>query len=112
MRLRATAGTVTWAAQWTPATYTITFNPNGGTVSSTTKTVTYGTAYTDLPKATRPGYKFNGWFANCANVASTAVNFGTAYMYVSTLNIHFVTYSTDYSGWGSYRMISCTQGGG
>ncbi|MBR3137621.1 MAG: InlB B-repeat-containing protein, partial [Clostridia bacterium] len=40
----------------------ISFNPNGGTVSPTTKTVTYGQAYGTLPTPTRSGYTFDGWY--------------------------------------------------
>lgn len=36
--------------------------PTGGTVSLTSKTVTYGDSYGPLPTPTRPGYTFDGWF--------------------------------------------------
>ena len=57
-------GTVacTLVAQWTANTYTVTFNPNGGTVSPTTKTVTYDSTYGSLPTPTRTGYNFAGWW--------------------------------------------------
>ena len=41
---------------------TITFNPNGGQVSTTSKSVTGGSTYGELPTPTREGYKFLGWF--------------------------------------------------
>ena len=40
----------------------ITFDPNGGTVSETERTVTYGGIYGALPVPTRDGYTFNGWY--------------------------------------------------
>ena len=46
----------------TPESYTLTLDPNGGSVSSTTKTVTYDSTYGDLPTSTRTGYTFNGWY--------------------------------------------------
>ena len=46
----------------TPESYTLTLDPNGGSVSSTTKTVTYDSTYGDLPAPTRTGYTFNGWY--------------------------------------------------
>ena len=49
-------------AHWTPKTYTVTFDPNGGSVSTTSKTVTYGSTYGTLPTPTREGYSFEGWF--------------------------------------------------
>ena len=50
-------------AHWTPNTYTITFDPNGGSVSQTSKTVTYGSTYGTLPTPTRKGHTFRGWFS-------------------------------------------------
>lgn len=64
---------------WAVNTYTLTFDPNTGTCSTTTKSVTYGNAYTDLPKPTKTGYKFMGWFVQCANTAGTALNWGKSY---------------------------------
>ena len=49
-------------AHWTPNTYTITFDPNGGSVSQTSKTVAYGSAYGDMPTPERTGYTFTGWY--------------------------------------------------
>lgn len=49
-------------AQWIPNEYTITFNPVGGTVDPTSKVVTYGETYGDLPTPVRKGYRFDGWF--------------------------------------------------
>ncbi len=45
-----------------PTSYTVTFNPNGGSVSPTSKTVTYGSTYGELPTPTRTGYTFTGWY--------------------------------------------------
>ena len=44
--------------------YTVNFNPNGGTVSPTSQTVTVGKTYGDLlPTPTRTGgYTFDGWY--------------------------------------------------
>ena len=49
-------------AHWTPNTYTITFDPNGGSCSTTSKTVAYGSAYGTLPTPAWTGYIFDGWF--------------------------------------------------
>ena len=40
---------------------TVTFDPNGGTLSKTTKKVAANGKYGNLPIPTRPGYKFKGW---------------------------------------------------
>jgi len=44
------------------ATYTITFNPNGGTVSQPSATTDTNSKLTTLPTPTRRGYAFSGWF--------------------------------------------------
>lgn len=46
----------------TPESYTLTLDANGGSVSTTSKTVTYDSTYGDLPTPTRNGYIFIGWF--------------------------------------------------
>ena len=51
-------------ARWTPAQYSVTFNANGGSVSTTSKTVTYGSTYGTLPTPTRVYYTFDGWFTS------------------------------------------------
>ena len=56
------SGNYTLYARWTAKAYTVTLNPNGGSVSPTTKTVTYGQAYGTMPTPTRSGYTFAGWW--------------------------------------------------
>lgn len=53
---------VTLYAIWTAATYTITFNADGGTVSPASKVVTWGQPYGTLPTPTKDGETFYGWF--------------------------------------------------
>ena len=48
-------------AEWAPVTVTLTFDGQGGTVSETTRQVTYGQPVGILPTATREGYTFNRW---------------------------------------------------
>ncbi len=54
-------GDFTMTAQWTPIRYTINFNPQGGTVNPTSKSLRYDEAYT-FPTPVRSGYKFLGWY--------------------------------------------------
>ncbi|MBP1566102.1 MAG: InlB B-repeat-containing protein [Oscillospiraceae bacterium] len=49
-------------AHWTANKYTITFNTNGGSCDTTSKSVTYNSTYGDLPTPTRTGHVFKGWF--------------------------------------------------
>lgn len=43
-------------------TFTVYFNANGGSVSPTSKTVTYGSTYGELPTPTWEGHTFTGWY--------------------------------------------------
>ena len=69
-------------ASWSAATFTVVFNPNGGSVSTSSKTVTYGSAYGTLPTPTRTGFVFLGWYTaasggtkvTAATTVSTAAN--------------------------------------
>ncbi len=54
-------------ARWTPITYTVTLNYNGEKINgreSTTKKVTFGSAYGDMVPPQRKGYTFDGWFTS------------------------------------------------
>ena len=57
-----TNAAVTLYAKWTPVTYTVTYNANGGTNAPANQTKTYGVDLTlsaDVP--TYSGYNFQGW---------------------------------------------------
>ena len=52
-------------AHWTPNTYTLTYDPNGGSITSgqfSSKTVTYDGTYGAVPGITRTGYTYLGYF--------------------------------------------------
>lgn len=66
-------------AGWTANNYIVTFDPNGGSIDTTTIIVTYDSNYDILPTPTRIGYTFNGWF--------TAKTGGTQITADSTVNI-------------------------
>ena len=57
-------------AHWTANNYAVSFDANGGTVSTSTKNVVYGSTYGTLPIPTRTGYTFEGWFTS-SNVSVT-----------------------------------------
>ena len=55
-------GDVTYTAKWTPKTYTVTFNANGGEGTMEPQTFTYGVAQKISKNLfTREGYRFLGW---------------------------------------------------
>ena len=55
---------ITWYAKWTANEYTVQFNANGGSVSTTSKKVKFDSTYETLPTPTRAGYTFKGWFTS------------------------------------------------
>ena len=83
-------------------TYTVTFNANGGTTPTASKSVTNGSTYGTLPTPTREGYTFNGWY--------TAASGGTRITSSNTVNLTanqtlyaqwtVITYTIGYNGNG------------
>ena len=51
-------------AHWQSVGYTLTLNPNGGTIGTTQKTVYYGGTIGNLPTPSRNGYNFAGWYTS------------------------------------------------
>lgn len=49
-----------------PETYQLTFDPAGGTLEQTTRSLTYGEPYGELPVPERKGYDFLGWYSAAA----------------------------------------------
>jgi len=55
---------ITLYAKWTARQYTITFDPQGGTVSPASLSVTYNASVGGpLPTPTKTGYDFSGWYS-------------------------------------------------
>lgn len=75
----------TFYAYWYPSTYTLTYDANGGSVSPSSKSVTYGSAYGTLATPTRTGYSFNGWFT--ATTGGIQVTESTTYLTASDSTI-------------------------
>ena len=70
-------------ARWALA-MTVTYNANGGTVASTSKTVLSGQACGTLPVPTRTGYDFAGWYTT-ASTGGTQVTAATTITQNQTL---------------------------
>jgi uncharacterized repeat protein (TIGR02543 family) len=81
--------------------YTVTFDPNGGTVTSETSTTGTSWRLASLPTPTRTGYTFNGWFTD--TTGSTQVTTSTT----------FSSNSTIYARWAfkNYTITFNTNGG-
>ena len=79
-------GNFTMYARWTPKTYTVTLNANGGVCATPNVTVTYDQAYGTLPTPTRTGYEFAGWWTTKATGNFTMYARWTPKTYTVTLN--------------------------
>lgn len=80
---------ITLYATWAANSYTITFNANGGTTPTASKSATYDSTYGTLPTPTRAGYKFLGWY--------TAATGGTEI--ISTTKVSITAAQTLYAHW-------------
>jgi len=85
-----------------PGNYTVTFNPNGGNCSTSSKTVTYNSTYSTLPTPTRTGYTFDGWYTSA--LGGSKVTSSTKYTTAgnTTLYAHWTanTYTVSYNANG------------
>lgn len=77
------ANDVTYYAHWTPITYTLTVNPNGGTLNGSTANKTYSMQYGEtrgIANPTRTGYTFDGWTVSGtgSSVSGTVFTMGSA----------------------------------
>jgi len=83
---------VTYHAQWTAnkvtaATYTVTFNANGGKVSTASKKVGHNTAIGTLPTPTKTGNAFLGWYT--AKTGGTKISAATKVLANVTYYAHW-----------------------
>ena len=102
-------GTVTYYAQWSINSYTLTYNVNGGNaVSPASKSVQYGSAYGTLPTPTKSSnaeytYAFAGWYTAASGgtqvTANTTMGAGNTTIYAhwtATRQSYTIGYQTTY----------------
>lgn len=81
----------TYYAHWTLNTYMLTFNANGGKINGNeiqTKQVNYGEAYGSLPKPTRDGYSFVGWYTTSLPKGGEQITAQTKHLQESNRTIY------------------------
>lgn len=103
VRNLAVSGTKTLYAVWSNGEYSVIFNPTGGSVGTSSKTVRYNEAYGQLPTPSRSGYAFSRWYTS--EVGGTKVTSSTI---CTTAAAH-----TIYAHWSanSYTVTFNNQGG-
>ena len=89
------AGDMTITAKWTANQYTVTFDSDGGSACES-KTVTYDRPYGTLPKPTKEGYTFTGWYDNNTLIYDTTL-YRTAGAKKLTAHWGIVSYTITYS---------------
>ena len=126
-------GTVNLYAVWAIDSYTLTIDPNGGTLNGSTSTTTQTVSYRDminLATPTRTGYTFKGWQVTSGDATVTETQYlweeqsfdgvddyiaiGRDQMYTDSITVSLMAYMDNWSLYGSrnMRLISCTEGGG
>ena len=107
----AVYSSMTLYAHWAVASYTVTFNGNGGT--STSRTVTYNNSVGTLPSSTRDGYTFNGWYTSASGgssiSSSTTITGNVTYYAHWTQKVYTVAF--DSQGGGSFTPQNVVHGG-
>ncbi len=94
-----TVGNLALEATWEPITYTVTFDPAGGSVGTAKMTYTVedgAISYPDSASVTRPGYDFLGWADGDGNAVSGQAA-GSTGDRALTARWGVLTYSISYS---------------
>jgi len=79
-------------ARWTPpVTYTVTFNPTGGTITPATAATAANGKLASLPTPSRgTGYVFNGWYTDTTSTPGTKVDTSRVYNANATVYARWV----------------------
>ena len=89
------AGDMTIKAKWTANQYTVTFDSDGGSACDSVS-ATYDRPYGTLPKPTKEGYTFTGWYDNNTLIYDTTL-YRTAGDKKLTAHWGIVSYTITYS---------------
>lgn len=86
---KGTRGNLTYTANWTPISYTVKYDANGGTGTMNTDTATYNENYVaKTNQFTRTGYEFAGWTENADGSGSNWTSWiGKPWKWTYTKNI-------------------------
>ncbi|MDR2822605.1 MAG: InlB B-repeat-containing protein [Acholeplasmatales bacterium] len=100
-------GNITVYAKFSPSIYSINYDAQGGSLSTTTKSVTYGLAVGSLATPLYPGYSFIGWYYD-----ETMISSSTVYLFTSSIVVYakyeIINYSITYEFNGGTALSAVT----
>lgn len=67
-----TTGNLNYYGAYEPIEYTVTFDPDGGSVTPTFKKVAYNSTYGTLPTPTKENYSFIGWYLDDVQITESS----------------------------------------
>ena len=109
--LAAKGELITLCAEWTPLTYTVSFNVNGGMGSCSDMIVTFDSTYGTLPTITRLGYTFSGWTLNGQIItAESKVSTTENHTLIAQWTANTITVSFDSNGGSTHSPITVIYG--
>ena len=68
-----TTGNLNYYGAYEPIEYTVTFNPDGGSVTPTSQKVAYMSNYGTLPTPTKANYSFIGWYLDDVQITESSI---------------------------------------
>ena len=86
-------------ARWTPIQYTLTYNANGGTVSTAEKKITVEDEFGELPVPTREYYDFLGWYSTADSNSGVQITANTKLSSCANMTIYARWKEHALSGW-------------
>lgn len=86
-------------ARWTPIQYTLTYNANGGSVSTAEKKITVEDEFGELPVPTREYYDFLGWYSTADGNSSVQITANTKLSSCANMTIYARWKEHALSGW-------------
>ena len=92
--------------------YTVTFDANGGALSTNTKDVTNGSSFGILPTPTKSGYVFDGWYSDSELTNEITENSvvdlnGNIILYAKWTNTYTIVFNSN-GGQGTTASVTCT----
>lgn len=98
-------------AKWERKSYTVTFNANGGSCSTSNKTVTQNSTYGTLPTPTKTGYTFDGWYTSATGGNKITSSTNVTITSNQTLYAHWISVHTHNYNVAVTKAATCTETG-